>query len=79
MLNAFWAFLKDPANREALGWMGGGIVAVAGGLWAVIGFYTKKGKGGRTPGVRADQKSVAIGRDNINSAVNIDTYSSGKR
>ncbi len=79
MLDVVWAFLKEPANREALGWVGAGIVAVAGGLWAVVRFYSKKDKAGSTPSVRADGKSVAIGRDNTNSPINIDTRSSGKR
>jgi hypothetical protein len=78
MLNVFWAFLKDSANREILGWIGTGIVAVAGGLWAVVSFYSKKDDdGGSTPSVRADRKSVAIGRDNTNSPINIDTRNSG--
>lgn len=79
MLDVFWTFLKDPANREALGWVGAGIVAVAGGLWAVVSFYSKKGDGGSKSNIRADKKSVAIGRDNTNSPINIDTRSSGKR
>jgi hypothetical protein len=29
MLDVFWAFLKDPANREVLGWIGAGVVAIA--------------------------------------------------
>jgi hypothetical protein len=78
MLDDFWAFLKDPANRAMLGWIGTGIVAIASGLWAVIRFYSKKGKDGSTPSARADGKSVAIGRDNTNSPINIDTRSSGK-
>ena len=79
MLDGFWAFLKDPANRAVLGWIGAGVVTVVGGLWAVIRFYAKKREGGSTPGVRADGKGVAIGHDNINSPINIDTHSSGKR
>jgi len=69
MLDVFWTFLKDPANREVLGWIGTGIVTVAGGLWAVVSFYSKRDDGS-TPSVRADRKSVAIGRDNTNSPVN---------
>ena len=42
MLDAFWAFLKNPAHRDAVGWIGGGIVVVASGLWAVIKFLSKK-------------------------------------
>jgi hypothetical protein len=42
MLDTFWGFLKDPANREALGSVGTVIVAVAAGLWKVVRFYSKK-------------------------------------
>jgi hypothetical protein len=78
MLDAFWTFLKDPTNREVLGWLGAGIVAVACGLWAIVRFYSKKDEGGSRPSIRAKSKSVAIGRDNSNSPINIDTRSSGK-
>jgi hypothetical protein len=68
MLDGFWAFLKDPANRAVIGWIGAGIVAIASGLWAVVRFYARKGDGGSPPGtIRADRSSVAIGRDNTNS------------
>jgi hypothetical protein len=42
MLDAFLAFLKNPANRDAVGWIGAGIVVVASGLWPVIKFLSKK-------------------------------------
>jgi tetratricopeptide (TPR) repeat protein len=41
MLDAFGAFLKNSANRNAVRWIGG-IVVVASGLWAVIKFHSKK-------------------------------------
>jgi hypothetical protein len=78
MLDVFWTFLKDPANREVLGWLGAGVVVVAGGLWTVVRFYSRKDAGGSTPSIRAHGKSVVIGRDNTNSPINIDTRSSGK-
>jgi hypothetical protein len=74
-----WAFLQDESNRAMLGWIGGGIVAVAGGLWAVVKFYAKEGEASPTPGVRSDRGSAAIGGDNVNSPIKIDARSSGKR
>jgi hypothetical protein len=38
---AIWAFLSDPANREVLSWIGGGLVVVCGGLWTVVTFFHK--------------------------------------
>jgi hypothetical protein len=35
-MGKFWSFLLDKANREVLGWIGGGLVVAAAGLWAVI-------------------------------------------
>ncbi len=33
------ALLSDPQNREVLQWLGGGLVVVAGGAWAVMKFF----------------------------------------
>jgi hypothetical protein len=79
MLEDFWGFLKDPANRTVLAWIGGGIVAVGGGLWTVIRFFAGRGEGGPSPGVRADKSSVAIGRDATNSPINVNARGSAKR
>ena len=40
-MSTLWAFLSDPANREVLGWIGGGLVVVCGGLWTVFTFFRK--------------------------------------
>jgi hypothetical protein len=73
MLYNLWAFVQDPANRVVLGWIGGGIAAVAVAAWAVIQFFAKK------DGVRADRGSVAAGRDIANSPIKIDPSRSEKR
>ncbi|NKL97662.1 hypothetical protein [Rhizobium leguminosarum] len=36
MIDAFWAFLGNESNQKTLAWLGGGLVTVAGGAWAVI-------------------------------------------
>ena len=84
MLEAVWAFVKDPANRDTLAWIGGGIVVVAGGLWTVVKFFAKKPEdettaAGGAKSVRAEQGSVAIGGDNTRSPIRIETRKSGKR
>ena len=59
-----WAFLSNPANQTTLGWLGGGLVVVFGGLWAVVQFFAKKPESGAArPSVSADHGSVTIGRD----------------
>ena len=39
MLSSIWDFLKDGSNQAVLSWIGGGIVVVAGGLWAAFKFF----------------------------------------
>jgi hypothetical protein len=68
MLDAIWAFLKHPANRDALGWIGGGIIVVVSGLWAVIKFLSKKEPG---PTVQATNGSVAAGGDMAGNKIDI--------
>ena len=63
MLDDALAFLKDPANRAVLAWLGGGVVAAAAGFWSVIKFFAAK------PAIRADAGSVAIGRNNTNNPI----------
>jgi hypothetical protein len=63
--NVAWAFVKNPANQEAIGWVFLKISAVAGAIWVVVKFFfKKKGRDGPTLAVRADEHSVAIGHDN---------------
>jgi hypothetical protein len=65
MLSAIWDFLNDPNNRTVLGWLGGGLVVVFGGVWAVVKFLLKK----KTPSVSATQGGVAAGGDIRNSKI----------
>jgi hypothetical protein len=71
MLGTVWAFLKDPANQAVLTWIGGGIVVVAGGIWAAVKFFAKRDDGDAKPSVKAEGGSVAAGRDIKNSPINI--------
>ena len=38
-MSHIWSFLTQPENREVLSWLGGGLVVVCGGLWAVLRFF----------------------------------------
>ncbi|HMF07106.1 MAG TPA: hypothetical protein VKE72_08865 [Methylocella sp.] len=44
MWSRVWAYLGEEGNRARLGWLGGGLAAVAGGLWAVFTFYADHSK-----------------------------------
>jgi len=65
-MEAILAFLKDPGNRDVLTWLGGGIVVVGGGLWAVVKFFAGKKARDDHAGVSitaSGDRSVASGRD----------------
>lgn len=42
MFNTIWEFLGDENNRSLIAWIGGGVVVVIGGVWAVFTFYMSK-------------------------------------
>jgi hypothetical protein len=58
------AFLRDEGNRALLGWIGGGFVVLASGLWAVyVHFYPAPEAKPPQKQIEADCGSVAIGGD----------------
>ncbi len=61
----FWTFLRDANNRALLGWLGGGVIAVAGAFGAIFKFaYSRKDeKSPLAPPVSATLGGVAAGRD----------------
>ena len=63
-----WSFLGDAKNQATLSWLGGGLVVLAGGAWAVLKFLAGQeetvAKPVPLPGratVRADHGSIAGG------------------
>jgi hypothetical protein len=62
MFENLWAFVRDPENREVLTWIGGGLVVVVTGVWAL---YKSRSSGAvpntPKPTVSAESGSVAIG------------------
>jgi len=37
--DGLWGFLRDKGNQQVLGWLGGGLVVVATGLWAAFVYF----------------------------------------
>jgi hypothetical protein len=72
VLSSIWEFLKDGSNQAVLTWIGGGIAAVAAGIWAVVKLMAKKGS------VSADHGSAASGHD-INAPININSPGTSER
>ena len=35
-MSSVWSFITKPTNRQILSWIGGGLVIVATGTWAVV-------------------------------------------
>jgi len=72
MLNKLWSFLKAEENQKLLGWIGGGLVVLGTGLWAVFTFYVDHSKPPPTTIVEQKGTGIASGRDtNVNAPVTI--------
>jgi hypothetical protein len=66
-IDGFWGFLRDKGNQQVLGWLGGGFVVLATGLWAafVYLFPAPKSPEAKAPepvsaNAQADCSSIAI-------------------
>jgi TIR domain len=60
-----WTFLGDDKKRAVLGWIGGGVAAVVGALWAAFVYLAPPSKPGTPPAsIEAGPGDVAIG-DNV--------------
>ncbi|MGV1013975.1 MAG: hypothetical protein ACOYB4_03300 [Methyloceanibacter sp.] len=68
MLDQIWTFLEDEGNRNVIAWIGGGLVVVLGGVWAVIRHFMKR-RSKTAKRVEASDGGVAAGRDIRNSHV----------
>jgi hypothetical protein len=71
--SAVWAFLTNPKNQKTLSWLGGGMVVLASGLWAVVTFIwpSHDKAGGQANIVCAQQGGVAAGRDASHNTITI--------
>jgi hypothetical protein len=67
-MNSFWQFLRDQHNQQVLGWLGGGLVVLAIGLWTAFIYFVPPQKSPEVKSpelapltVQADCGGVAIG------------------
>src|SRR5689334_16535303 len=74
--DGLWGFLRDKSNQQLLGWIGGGLVVAATGLWAVFVYFFPPGKSPdakapqpTAPSVQANCGGIAIGRDVTGSTI----------
>ena|SRR5438034_2581591 len=78
--DGLWGFLRDKGNQQVLGWLGGGLVVVATGLWAAFVYFFPLGKSPEAkspeptpPSVQANCGGIAIGRDVTGSTITAGT------
>jgi hypothetical protein len=74
--DGLWGFLRD--KRNVLGWLGGGIVVLATGLWAAFIYFFPPVKEAKSPeatppSVQANCGGIAIGRDVTGSTITAGT------
>ena len=75
VMNSLWRFLRDNRNQKVLGWLGGGLVVAATGLWAAYVHFSPHAKVPETNAsepaavsVQADCSGIAIG-GNVTRAI----------
>jgi hypothetical protein len=73
---SFWRFLRDKRNQQVLGWLGGGLVVAATGLWVAVVYFFPPAKAPEAksrepspPAVQADRGGIAIGGDVSGSTI----------
>ena len=83
-MNSFWRFLRDKRNQQVLGWLGGGLIVAATGLWAAFVYFFPPPKSLETKSepvpasVQADRGGIAIG-GNVTGATNLNRELMAKR
>jgi hypothetical protein len=65
------SFLAKPKNQKTLSWLGGGLVVVVGGIWAIVTYVWPRGEAGQDHAniVCAQQGSIAAGHDVSGNAI----------
>jgi len=63
IVGAIWQFVVG--NKDTLAWLGGGVVVVAGGLWAVAKFFLDRDKGGSVSAVGGVAARGNVSRNTI--------------
>jgi TIR domain len=71
--DGLWGFLRDKRNQQLLGWLGGGLIVAATGLWAVFVYFFPPVKSPTAPSVQANCGGIAIGRDVTGSTITAGT------
>lgn len=72
-MGSLWKFVSAPKNQKSLSWIGGGLVVVAGGAWAVVTYlWPHEAPSPEGPKiVCAEPGGVAAGRDANGNTITI--------
>jgi len=61
-MRQLWSFIGQEENRRILGWIGGGLAVVIGGLWTAFVYFSDTPRiAANPPGVVASCGSVGVG------------------
>jgi hypothetical protein len=72
LVRKLWPFLQQDKNRQVLGWLGGGVVVFAGGLWAVVNFLSSSHPPPQGPDVHVEAPGgVGAGGDIRSSTITV--------
>jgi SEFIR domain-containing protein len=72
LVRKLWSFLQQEKNRQVVGWLGGGVIVLAGGVWVVATFFYSPRPPPQTPDVNVEAPGgVAAGRDIRGSTITV--------
>jgi hypothetical protein len=71
-MRPLWRFIRNKNNREMIGWLGGGLVILATGAWALFTYvYPPAGPSKPAARVEARDGSIAIGGNVEGSTIGV--------
>lgn len=70
-MSDWWNWLLDEQNRTVLAFLGGGLVALVGGIWKVVQWRSESRSKKVEPSSLSLTNSAYAGRDFKNSPINI--------
>jgi hypothetical protein len=65
-VDSLWSIVAKPKNRQILQWIGGGVIAVAAGAWAVVTYVWPAQDSAKTV---CAQQGIALGGNVSGSTV----------
>lgn len=71
-MRPLWRFIRNKNNREMIGWLGGGLVILVAGAWAIFTYvYPPAGPPKLPAKVEAHGGSIAIGGNVEGSTIGV--------